>query len=110
MTAAGNFCSRNARKNALAGIGREVRAGRHPAAAPPPVTTPACGIPGGAASFLHVHDTRLTFVFSKKAIGNPKHAYWWHVRSDYYGPPSECPVGPCEDHAPNGSKTVKHNL
>ena len=54
--------------------------------------------------------TRLTFVFSKKAIGNPKKAYWWRAKSDYYGPPTECPTGPCEDHSPNGSKTVKHNL
>jgi hypothetical protein len=53
---------------------------------------------------------KLTFIFSKKAIGNPKHAYWWHAKSDYYGPPAECPTGPCEDHAPNGSKAVKHSL
>lgn len=53
---------------------------------------------------------KLTIVFSRKAIGSPKHAYWWHVESDYYGPDSQCPGGPCTDHAPDGSVAVKHKL
>lgn len=52
----------------------------------------------------------LTIVFKRKAIGSPKHAYWWLVKSDYYGPESECPGGPCEDLAPNGGKVKKHKL
>jgi hypothetical protein len=50
---------------------------------------------------------KLTFVFSLKAIGNPTGSYYWHVKSDYYGPAGTCPTGPCEDHAPNGDGTVK---
>jgi hypothetical protein len=44
---------------------------------------------------------RLTFVFSRKAIGNPSGFYYWHVKGDFYGPQSTCPMGPCEDNAPD---------
>ena len=53
---------------------------------------------------------KLTFVFSRKAIGNPSSFYFWHVKSDFYGPESTCPRGPCEDNAPNGSNAVKQPL
>ena len=53
---------------------------------------------------------KLTFVFSRKAIGNPSSFYFWHVKSDFYGPESTCPMGPCEDNAPNGSTAVKQPL
>jgi hypothetical protein len=53
---------------------------------------------------------KLTFVFSRKAIGNPSSFYFWHVKSDFYGPESTCPMGPCEDNAPNGSNAVKQPL
>jgi hypothetical protein len=52
----------------------------------------------------------LTFVFSLKAIGSPKGFYYWHVKSDYYGPNSACPMGPCEDNLPDGSKAVKQAI
>jgi hypothetical protein len=75
---------------------------------------------GGGAEDVPTHKTgtakvtrkgdKLTIVFSKKAIGSPEKAYWWHVRSDYYGPDSECGMAPCEDNAPDGSKAVKHKL
>jgi hypothetical protein len=52
----------------------------------------------------------LTFVFSPAAIGNPSGSYYWKVRSDFYGPESVCPGGPCEDLAPNGGKVVKQSL
>jgi hypothetical protein len=52
----------------------------------------------------------LTFVLSRSAIGNPTGSYYWRVKSDFYGPNSVCPMGPCEDHAPNGAKVVKQTL
>jgi hypothetical protein len=54
--------------------------------------------------------SKLTFVFSRKAIGNPQSFYFWHVKSDFYGPESTCPRGPCEDNAPDGSNAVKQPL
>jgi hypothetical protein len=54
--------------------------------------------------------TTLTFVFSRKAIGNPTGFYYWHVKTDYYGPDSLCPRGPCEDNVPNRSVVVKQPL
>ena len=53
---------------------------------------------------------KLTFKFAPKAIGSPKDFYYWHAKSDYYGPESECPGGPCEDNAPDGSKAHKQAL
>ena len=54
----------------------------------------------------------LTFVVPRKAIGKPKHRFYWRIRSDYYGSDAQC--GPmlanCEDHAPNGNKVVKQPL
>lgn len=52
----------------------------------------------------------LTFVFSPAAIGNPSGLYYWKVKSDFYGPESVCPGGPCEDLAPNDVKVVKQPL
>jgi hypothetical protein len=52
----------------------------------------------------------LAFVFSRSAIGNPTGSYYWRMKSDFYGPNSVCPSGPCEDHAPNGAKVVKQTL
>ena len=52
----------------------------------------------------------LTFVLKPKAIGSPKDKFFWHMRSDYYGPESVCPGHPCEDHAPDGSVAVKQLL
>ncbi len=54
---------------------------------------------------------KLTFILPLKAIGKPKHKYYWRIVSNYYGPPSECPtLDPCTDFAPNASKVVKHKL
>ena len=52
----------------------------------------------------------LTFTLPPKAIGKPQDKLFWRIRTDYYGPESKCPGGPCEDHAPDGSKVVKQSL
>lgn len=52
----------------------------------------------------------LTFTLKPKAVGKPKDKLFWRIRTDYYGGEDECPGGPCEDHAPNGSKVVKEAL
>jgi hypothetical protein len=52
----------------------------------------------------------LTFTLPPKAVGKPKDRFFWRIRTDYYGPEEQCPMGPCEDHAPDGSKLVKQPL
>ena len=47
------------------------------------------------------------------AIGNPKHAFYWKVTSQYYGPQSLCGTklpDKCSDQAPDGAKVVKQTL
>jgi hypothetical protein len=54
---------------------------------------------------------KLTFVFSRKAIGSPKDFYYWHVTSSFYGSNKQCKkFEDCTDHAPDGSKAVKQSL
>ena len=54
---------------------------------------------------------KLTFVFSKKAIGNPSSTYYWHVVTNFYGSNKQCPkFEDCTDHAPDDSNTVKQGL
>jgi hypothetical protein len=52
----------------------------------------------------------LTFTLPPKAVGKPKLKFFWRITSYYYGPEEQCPMGPCEDHAPDGSKLVKQPL
>jgi hypothetical protein len=54
--------------------------------------------------------SKLTFILPPKAVGSPTDKFFWRIRTDYYGPESQCPGGPCEDHAPDGSKVVKETL